>query len=207
MTGYNLHYFNTTGRAELIRLLFHAGGQKFTDTRINPPDWPPLKAGTPWGSLPYLEVDKGCHKEQLGQNKAIIRYVAHEVGLGGSGAFEQALVDSVVEVTRDVWDGLYGYQYGEASQKDTLLGKLKNNTLPNSLKALEKFIAAHGKNGFAVGGKLTTADLAIFDAIDQIQTDKSTGIQSAAAGYPNVNLVIASVLANHKVSAYVASRK
>jgi len=205
MVSYNLHYFPTTGRAELIRLLFTAAGQKFTDTRVTFPEWGKLKAAgsTPWGSLPYLEVDG----KELGQTKAIVRFVAHEHGLAGSGAFEQGLVDSVVEGTRDILDTLFTFQYGDAAQKDANLNKLKTTTLPAALGNLEKFITKHGQNGFTVGGKLTTADLAVFDAVDQVQAVKDAGLPNVAAGYPKVAEVLATVQANPKIATYLAARK
>jgi len=202
MVAYNLHYFNLTGRAELIRLVFTATGQKFTDTRIGFGDWAAIKPGTPFGSLPYLDVDG----KPLGQTKAIIRYVAHEHGIGGKDAFEQALVDSVVEATRDITDNLSAYQFGDASQKEANLTKLTKTTLPTLLGALEKFITKHGKTGFSVGDKLTTADLAIFDAVDQVQADKSVGVHDATAEYPKIKEVIATVLANPTISSYLEKR-
>jgi len=202
MVAYTLHYFDGAGRGEVIRLLFTAAGQKFTDDRIEYANWPALKAGTPWTSLPYLEVDG----KVLGQTKAIIRYVAHQFGLGGSDAFEQGLVDSIVEATRDILDDLFVYQYGEASGKEKALTKLTDTTIPTILGNVEKFIGQNGKNGFAVGGKLTTADLAIFDVIQQLKADPEKKLTTAATGHAKVNEVVAKVLADPKIAAH-ASKK
>lgn len=43
MSDYKLTYFNARGRAEFVRLIFAAAGQKFTDERIS--DWPKGKEG------------------------------------------------------------------------------------------------------------------------------------------------------------------
>jgi len=40
---YKLTYFNFTGRAETIRLIFAAGGVQFEDNRIDGPAWGALK--------------------------------------------------------------------------------------------------------------------------------------------------------------------
>ena len=64
---YKLVYFDAPCRAELIRWIFAYGGQEFDDHRITREDWPTLKATTPFGKLPYLEVDgkplpEYCHR-------------------------------------------------------------------------------------------------------------------------------------------------
>jgi len=203
MVAYNLHYFNTTSRGELIRLIFTVMGQLFTDTRVNIPDWPGnLKAAAPWGGLPYLEVNGNV----IGQTKAIIRYVSHEGGLGGRGRFNQALVDSVVETARDVWDNLYAYQMTRNPEaKDAAREKIKAG-LSSTLPHLERFIRKYGQHGYSVGSSLTTADLAIFDAIDQIQSDPSAGIPDATEGFLKVRGVVDHVKANPRIAAYLAKR-
>jgi glutathione S-transferase len=40
---YKLIYFNLTGRAETIRLIFAASGVKFQDSRIEQAEWGALK--------------------------------------------------------------------------------------------------------------------------------------------------------------------
>ena len=43
MPNYTLHYFNSTGRAEIARLIFHYAGVQFTDHRFEFSEWPELK--------------------------------------------------------------------------------------------------------------------------------------------------------------------
>ncbi|OQV20662.1 hypothetical protein BV898_05246 [Hypsibius exemplaris] len=99
MVAYN---GNVAGRAELIRLLFIVSETLFTDSRIEPAQWPALKANTTWGSLPYLEVDG----KTLGQSNAIIFYVSNQLGLGGEGEWNRAIVQLIVLATNDIKDGL-----------------------------------------------------------------------------------------------------
>ena len=36
---YILNYFDAAGRAEAVRLMFHAAGVEFTDNRMDSPEW------------------------------------------------------------------------------------------------------------------------------------------------------------------------
>merc|ERR1712107_430563 len=51
-----LTYFNLMGRAETTRLILAQAGVAFEDKRIEPAEWPALKASLPMGQLPILEV-------------------------------------------------------------------------------------------------------------------------------------------------------
>jgi len=44
MPNYKLTYFDERGRAEVVRMLFTAGGIKFTDERVQ--NWPTGKEGS-----------------------------------------------------------------------------------------------------------------------------------------------------------------
>lgn len=41
---YILNYFNTPGRAEAVRLMFHAAGVEFTDNRMSGEEWQKSKS-------------------------------------------------------------------------------------------------------------------------------------------------------------------
>merc|ERR1711962_1188188 len=57
MSEMKLTYFNLMGRAETTRLILAQAGVAFEDKRIEPAEWPALKASLPMGQLPILEVD------------------------------------------------------------------------------------------------------------------------------------------------------
>ena len=71
MSQYKLNYFNGRGRAELIRLVFAAAGQKYEDHRIEKEQWPELKAKTPFGQAPWLEIHDNGHVTVLAQSVTI----------------------------------------------------------------------------------------------------------------------------------------
>ena len=45
MPSYKLTYFDCRGRAELIRMMFHAADVDFVDERIHHSEWPMRKQG------------------------------------------------------------------------------------------------------------------------------------------------------------------
>jgi glutathione S-transferase len=57
MVKYELLYFDGAGRAETTRIMLHAAGVEFKDTRFPGTEWPEVKPTTPLGSVPVLKVD------------------------------------------------------------------------------------------------------------------------------------------------------
>ena len=71
MAQYKLIYFDLRGRAELARFILVAAGQEFEDKRVDKDEWETLKASTPFGQLPLLEVTEGSNKATIAQSLAI----------------------------------------------------------------------------------------------------------------------------------------
>jgi len=67
----SLTYFGIQAAAEKIRLAFHLGGVDFEDVRIAFPDWAALKPTTPYGQLPFVEIDDA---PKMAQSGAMLRY-------------------------------------------------------------------------------------------------------------------------------------
>ncbi len=59
------------GRAEWIRLIFAACGQKYIDNRVTVANWPALKPNTPFGQLPTLEIIDGNNVVYFAESHAI----------------------------------------------------------------------------------------------------------------------------------------
>jgi len=58
-------YFNGAGRAETTRIMLHAAGINFKDTRFGPKDWGTVKPTTPRGQLPLLKIDGKQYTQSL----------------------------------------------------------------------------------------------------------------------------------------------
>ncbi|XP_076447217.1 glutathione S-transferase 3-like isoform X2 [Babylonia areolata] len=89
---YRLTYFPSKGRAELIRLIFHAARVPFEDRRISPADWQDLKPNTPTGTLPMLEING----EKFGESGAIANWAAYKFGLMGRTDAEQLKTQAIL---------------------------------------------------------------------------------------------------------------
>ncbi len=93
MNDYKLVYFNSRGRAEVIRLIFAVAEQKYEDTRIKAEDWPSHKNKgiAPFLKLPYLVVTNSNGSEFiLSQSMSIARYLCRKFNLLGETEQEHA---------------------------------------------------------------------------------------------------------------------
>ncbi|VDO32212.1 unnamed protein product [Haemonchus placei] len=160
MVKYRLEYFDGRGRAEIIRQIFAVAGQSFDDVRYSFEEFAKHKADLPFGQLPVLEVDG----KQLAQSCAIARYLARQFGLAGKNAFDEAVVDSIVDQFKDYFSEirpffmvLHGFEKGDldAAYRDVFLPSNK------AFFTLMTRILMNTKSGFLVGDSLTWADLLV----------------------------------------------
>lgn len=96
-----LTYFNFPGRAEPIRQALRLGGIDFIDNRIEGKDWGALKNSTPWGSMPYLEIDG----RTIAQSNNILRFVGRRTGLYPTAypaeEYAMAQIDELMDACED----------------------------------------------------------------------------------------------------------
>lgn len=57
MPSHEVRYFDLPGRGEAIRILLHAAGVDFKDTRIPFSQWPEIKLKTPLGQVPTVNIE------------------------------------------------------------------------------------------------------------------------------------------------------
>jgi len=159
MPSYKLTYFNGRGRAEIVRLVFAAAGEKYDDVRIEKAQWPALKSDTPFGQVPMLEVDG----VKLCQSNSMARFLARRFNLAGKTDLDQARADMVMDCYEDTIKPLFTFFFEQdEAKKEAAKKKFVEEQLPGSLDGLEKLLKENkGGDGFFVGDGLTWADLGL----------------------------------------------
>lgn len=159
MPTYKLYYFNSMGRAELIRWIFIQAGIPFEDVRLTDQEWSEFKSRTPYGKIPVLEING----KMLAGSGPIARYVAEEHDLGGSNAFESAELASLYDLIEDIQNTMVLMFFEKDKERQAELKKeLEEKHLPEFLGILEKRIVDNGSSdGWIYGSKVTYVDLSI----------------------------------------------
>lgn len=204
MTSYRLTYFDIDGgRAEPIRIAFHAAGTEFEDKRLSFPEFMEMRSDTRFNSVPVLEIDGAV----VTQSSALSRYVGKLAGLYPTDDLQALYCDEVMEAVEDILHYLvptFGLQ-GEELQKAR--EKLVEGWLSVYVRGLDELLARGGGEYFAAN-RLTVADLKAFVLV--------RWLRSGSLDHIPANLVerLAPGLVDHQervegdpvVTAYYASR-
>ena len=154
-----LVYYPIHGRALPIRLAFAVSGIEYENVFIPFAEWTQKKQTIPGGVIPVLEVGD----KVLGQSNAILNYVCGLAGLVPADPFQRAQVDEVLCSLEDYTSFISPSMREPDQEKKMAMRKdIAETKLPPVLNHLEEFVAKHGKNGFAIGDKLSAADFKLF---------------------------------------------
>jgi len=94
MSRPRLTYFDFAGsRGEECRIALHLAGIDFEDVRVKSDEWPALKASTPFGAMPVLEIPG---KPPLAHSNAILVLIGRQHQLHPADAFEAARHESLM---------------------------------------------------------------------------------------------------------------
>jgi glutathione S-transferase len=199
---YVLTYWFKRGRAEQIRLLLQELDQPYREVNVvqGSPEWRALQAEGPgklaFGAVPMLE-DGGF---RLVQGPVIISYLARKHGLAPGELQLASRADSIAwgaEDMRRIYLELFGAD-GAERQAAFVGGPWKNRWLP----AFEGLLAQNDDRGVFVGGGLTHADVAVWDAIDAILTWVAG---ATLDGHPRLARFYDALRARPRIAAYLAS--
>ena len=102
MSNYKLSYFDTGGRAEPVRIAFHAAGIEFDDDRIGFPDFMAMRESPALHCLPTLEIDG----QVVTQSNAMARYIGKMAGLYPEDDLQALYCDEALGATEDLLHSL-----------------------------------------------------------------------------------------------------
>ena len=158
MSSFKLTYFDFDGgRAEPIRIAFHAAGIDFEDNRISFPEFREMRESTPFKTVPVLEIDGA----EVTQSNAMSRYVGKMAGLYPEDGLQALYCDEVLGALEDL--SHYIVQTFGLQDEELKLAreKLVDGWLSVYLRGLAGLLARGGGEYFA-NNRLTVADLKAF---------------------------------------------
>ncbi|KAG0286311.1 hypothetical protein BGZ96_009547 [Linnemannia gamsii] len=170
-TTFIVTYFGIHGLGGVTRTLLAISGQKFTS--INPEDWATNeKLKAPFGSMPLLAETSADGKTtiQIAESDAIERYLSKKIGLLGSNAFEETLINTFVSNAQFLQHAILSKYMTVKDPEVKAVNKeplITANIVP-WIKNNEQHLAANGSNGHFVGNKVTLADIKAVFLMDLI---------------------------------------
>jgi len=154
------------------------------------------------GKVPVLEVGSAF---RLPQSKAIERYLARKFGMMGSTPEEEAWVDAMAEHVRDINDAYNrkGITFMKDEEKKAELTRTWfDEELPELLGKFEKALPGTSA-GFAVGNKMSYADVTIFKLLkDTYQQDAGL----AFADCPKLQAIVDNVAKTEGLQKWLEER-
>jgi len=214
-SGITCKYWAGRGLMEVPRFCFAIAGKEYEDWRC--------EGGTAdlgnsldcnLGRLPTI----ACGEGSIGQSAAINFYIASECGLMGSNTFEAAKIIEFGEHIKELkaaYSALVPYGSKPEPEKEAIFFDSEEATdyegpadgAKRSARQLKWFAGRIekllGSDGFAVGGKLSLADVLLYNAFADTLPGKGEPfgskerVDAALENYPKMKACIASI-ANHK---------
>ncbi len=158
MSKPKLTYFDApASRGEECRLALHLAGVEFEDVRVKSADWPAVKAKTPFGSVPVLEMPGHA---PLAQSNAILVLVGRLHGLHPKDPFEAARHEAMMQYVEDLRASITpSMRTKDETEKKKARETLAETVLPVWGANAEKQI---GDGPFFGGAALQAVDLKLF---------------------------------------------
>lgn len=154
MSKPKLTYFDApVSRGEECRLALHLAGVDFEDVRIKPADWPAMKASTPFGGMPLLELPG---KPVLAQSNAILVLIGRRHGLHPADDFEAARHEALLQYAEELRGFVGPTMRLPDDEKRRVRESLASSYIPAWGANVEKQL---GDGPFFGGSKLHVVDL------------------------------------------------
>lgn len=200
-------YFDMTGRAEAIRLALTVAGIPFEDERISREELAQRKLTgvLPFNQLPVIEIDGEVHAQSL----AMLVYAGKLAGLYPDCAKTMLVIHEIMAAFEDMWSKIAPtFAIQDQDAKLAARKKLSENEIPFFLGKIDAIIARAGKNGWAVGDKMTIADLFLYTMAGFLVSGFLDGVPNTILdAHTHIKASMNSVKANDKVAAWEAAHK
>lgn len=182
MTKPKLIYFDApVSRGEECRLALHLAGIDFEDVRIKGSDWPAMKAQTPYGGLPVLELPG---RAPLAHSNAILVMIGRQHGLHPTDEFEAARHEGMMQHVEDLRAVVGPTIRMSEPEKKAAREAIVADYLPAWARSAEKNIPGEP---FFGGAKLNVVDLKLHMAVRWFIGGKVDHIPATIfAGYPKL---------------------
>ena len=196
-----LTYFDApSSRGEECRLALHLAGVDFDDHRIKREDWPALKAKSPFGGIPFLEM---AGHPALGESNAILVLIGRQHGLHPKDDFEAARHEAVmgqVEICRMVLGQTL--RITDEAEKKKAREELAASFLPTWAGNVEKEI---GDGPFFGGAKLHVVDFKLHMIVRWLAGGKMDHIPATIfSTFPKLTRIHDAVRDDARVKAWYA---
>ena len=204
MPAYKLTYFDFDGgRAEPVRIAFHAAGIAFEDDRISFQEFGEMRGSTRFNAVPVLEIDGAA----ITQTNAMCRYVGRMAGLYPEDDRQALYCDEIMGAVEDNSHQVVKTFGLEGDELKAAREKLVDGWLTTYLRGLHELLTRGGGQYFA-DNRLTMADLKAFVSLrtirvgilDHVPTDLLQNVAPAIAEH------LERIEGDAIVKAYYASR-
>ena len=158
MTTFKLTYFDFDGgRAEPVRIAFHAAGIEFEDERLSFQEFGEMRHRTRFNGVPVLQIDGVA----VTQTNAMCRYVGRMAGLYPEEDRQALHCDEVMSVVEDNSHQVLATFGLEGDELKVARENLVDGWLKIYLRGLDELLTRGGGQYFAAN-RLTMADLKTF---------------------------------------------
>jgi len=157
MTTHKLTYFDMDGgRAEPVRIAFHAAGVDFEDVRISFAEFMETRESMRLNCVPVLDID-GI---EVTQSNAMCRYAGKMAGLYPEDDLQALYCDEAMGAIEDLLHQMV-HTFGlEGDELKAAREKLVDGWLTVFLKGLDEMLERGGE--YFADNRLTVADLKVF---------------------------------------------
>lgn len=202
MAHYKLTYFGMGGRAEPVRIAFHAAGIDFEDVRISFPEFMEMRKALRFNSVPTLEIDGRV----VTQSNAMCRYVGKMAGLYPEDDLQALYCDEAMGAIEDLLHTLTPTFGLEGDQLKAAREKLVDGWMTTFIKGLGQLIERGGD--YFADNRLTVADLKVAGLVQWLNSGQLDHVPKdlVARLAPALNKHAERVFGDPIVKAYYAAQ-